>query len=73
MQAPVYTHINFKGNLKKFFDVYLFLRERERERQTDRQNVSGGGTEKEGDIESKAGSRFPASAWGLNSQTEIMT
>ena len=39
-----------------FFNVYLFLRERERERQ----RVSGGGAEREGDTESKAGSRFRA-------------
>ena len=39
-----------------FFNVYLFLREKERERVC----VSGGGTEREGDIESKAGSRLRA-------------
>ena len=38
----------------KFFDVYLFLRERER------WIVSGGGAEREGDTESEAGSRLQA-------------
>ena len=38
-----------------FFNVF-FLRERE----TDRQNASGGGAEREGDTESKAGSRLRA-------------
>ena len=35
-----------------FFSVCLFLRERAR------QNVSGGGADREGDTESEAGSRF---------------
>ena len=38
------------------FNVYLFLRERER----DRDSVSSGGAEREGDTESKAGSRLQA-------------
>ena len=37
-----------------FFNVYLFLRERER------QNVSRGGTETEGDTEFEAGSSLQA-------------
>ena len=37
---------------KKNFNVYLFLRERGRE------NVNRGGTEREGDAESEAGSRL---------------
>ena len=37
-------------------NVRLFLRERE----TDRQSVSGGGTEREADTESEAGSRLRA-------------
>ena len=37
-----------------FFNVYLFLRERER------QSVNGGGAEREGDIESEACSRLQA-------------
>ena len=37
-----------------FFNVYLFLSEREK----DRQSVSGGRAEREGDTESKAGSRL---------------
>ena len=36
-----------------FLNVYLFLAERE----TDRQHMSGGGAEREGHTESKAGSR----------------
>ena len=39
-----------------FFNVYLLLRERERERV--RQSVSGGRAEREGDTESEAGSRL---------------
>ena len=38
--------------------LFLFLRERER--QTDRQHVSRGGAEREGDTESEAGSRLRA-------------
>ena len=38
--------------IKIFFNVYLFLRER--------QSVSGGGAEREGDPESEAGSRLRA-------------
>ena len=38
--------------IKNFFDVYLSLREKER------QSVSGGGAEREGDTESEAGSRL---------------
>ena len=37
-----------------FFNVYLFLREGER------RSLSGGGTEREGDTESEAGSRLRA-------------
>ena len=37
-----------------FFTVYLLLRDRER------QSTSGGGTEREGDTESKAGSKHRA-------------
>ena len=37
-------------NFLKIFNVYLFLRER--------QSVSGGGAEREGDTESEAGSRL---------------
>ena len=37
-----------------FFNVYLFLRERER------QKMSGGGAEREGDTESQVGSRLRA-------------
>ena len=40
--------------LKILFNVYLFLRERERERQS----VSRGGAEREGDTGSEAGSRL---------------
>ena len=40
--------------LKKFFNVYLYLREREG------QSASRGGAETEGDTESEAGSRLRA-------------
>ena len=39
---------------KKFFNVYLFLRDRER------QSMRKGGAEREGDTESEAGSRLGA-------------
>ena len=44
------------GFYLKYFNVYLFLIEKERERQS----MSGGGAEREGDTESQAGSRLPA-------------
>ena len=44
--------IYFGNFLKLFFNVYLFLRER--------QSVSWGGAEREGDTESEAGSRIQA-------------
>ena len=37
-----------------FFNIYLFLRD------TERQSASGGGTEREGDTESETGSRLRA-------------
>ena len=43
---------------KKIFLMFIFHRERERERE--RQSMSGGGEEREGDTESKAGSRLRA-------------
>ena len=54
--------------------IYLFLRARE----TRRQSVSGGGAEREGDTETKAGSRLQAvsteSNMGLKlTSREIMT
>ena len=39
-----------------FFNLHLFLRERERERESENR----GGTEREGDAESEAGSRLRA-------------
>ena len=50
----------------------------ERERQTDRQSMSGGGVEREGDTESEAGSRLWAVStepkWGSNPlNREVMT
>ena len=48
--------------LKKFFNVY-FLRETERERQS----KSGGGTEREGDTESKAVSRL----WAVSTEPHV--
>ena len=44
--------INVDFHIKVFFNVYLFLSER--------QSVSGGGAEREGDTESGAGSRLRA-------------
>ena len=43
-----------KDLFKKIFYVHLFLREGERERQS----MSGGEAEREGDTESEAGSRL---------------
>ena len=51
---------------KNFFNVYLFLRNRER------QSVSGGGAEREGDTESEAGSRLPAVSTEPNEGLELM-
>ena len=47
-----YTFVQQKFNLKNFFDIYSSLRDRERE------SVSRGGAEREGDTESEAGSRL---------------
>ena len=44
--------------MKHFFNVYLFLRERQSERES--VCVSREGAEREGDTESKAGSRLRA-------------
>ena len=43
----------------------------ERERETDRQSMSRGGAEREGDTESKVGSELSTQnpMWGLNLQT----
>ena len=43
-------HLLFFFLVLVFFNVYLFL--------TERQSISGGGAEREGDTESKAGSRL---------------
>ena len=40
------------GDLKKFFNIYLFSRD------TDRQNVSGGRAEREGDTKPEVGPRL---------------
>ena len=45
---------------KNFFNVCLFLRERQR------QSVSGGGAEREGDAESEAGSRL----WAISTEPD---
>ena len=45
-------NVLFFLNFFSFFNVYLFLRQRER------QSVSGGGAEREGDTESETGSRL---------------
>ena len=47
-----------------FFNVYLFLSER--------QSMSGGGAERKGDTESKAGSRLWAVSKGPNVGLELM-
>ena len=46
-----------------FFNVYLFLREREGERQS----VNDQGAEREGDTESKAGSRL----WAVSTEPDV--
>ena len=56
-------HIFFK---KFFFYIYLFLRDRVR------QNTSGGGAEREGDTESKAGLRLWAVSIEPNAGLEPM-
>ena len=58
-------NVLFFLNFFSFFNVYLFLRQRER------QSVSGGEAEREGDTESEAGSELSAQnpTWGSNSQT----
>ena len=45
--------------------IYLFLRERERERE--RERLSGGGVKREGDTESKAGSRL----WAVSTAPDV--
>ena len=62
--------LNFPSFKKIFLNVYLFLRER----QTDRQNMSREGTEREGETQNlKQVPGFELSAqsptWGSNSQT----
>ena len=61
----VWSFISLIYKIIFFFSICLFLRER--------QSVSKGGAEREGDTESKAGSRLWAAAqslmWGSNSQT----
>ena len=49
-----------------FFNVYSFLRDRER------QSMSGEGAEREGDTESEAGSRLRAVSTGPNAGLELM-
>ena len=59
--APLTPFFFFFLFFKDFFNVFvLFLRERERDRQTERQNTSGRRAEREGDTESKARSRLQA-------------
>ena len=48
--------------LVNFFNVYLFLRKKE----TERQSISGGGAEREGDTESVAHSRL----WAISTQPD---
>ena len=51
-EPPLHRLIWVAISLKFFFNVYLFLRERER------QSMSGLGAERKGDTESEAGSRL---------------
>ena len=51
---------------KKIFNVYLFLREREREK-----SMSGEGVERKGDTESEAGSRLRAVSTEPDTELEL--
>ena len=51
---------------KKFFNIYSFLKDRER------QSANGEGAEKEGDTESEAGSRLRAVSTEPNTGLELM-
>ena len=55
--------------MKHFFNVYLFLRERQSERE--RVCVSREGAEREGDTESKAGSRLRAVSTEPDTRLEL--
>ena len=52
--------------IKIFFNIYLFLRDRER------QSMSRGGAEREGDTESEAGSRLLAVSTEPDAGLELM-
>ena len=54
LETETVQYKNFSICNLHFFNVYLFLRDRQR------QNMNGGGAEKEGNTESEAGSRLPA-------------
>ena len=60
--------LNFFFNKESFFNVYLFLREKEREREI--MNVEE--AEREGDTESEAGSRFQAASTNLDMGLKLM-
>ena len=50
----------------------MFISERERERGRERQSISRGGTERQGDTESEAGSRLRAVSTGPDAGLEPM-
>ena len=50
--------LTFSPDFLFLFEFYLFLRERERERERESTSTSGGEADREGDTESKAGSRL---------------
>ena len=54
---------------KKIFLMFICFweRERERQKQRQRQSLRGGGEEREGDIESKAGSRL----WAVSTEPDV--
>ena len=53
--------------------IYLFLRERERERESECEYTSEGGAEREGDAESKGGSRLRAVSAEPDAGLELTT
>ena len=62
----IYFLKNVSSSLKKFFvSIYSFLRDRERQR------VSGGGAEREGDTESETASRLRAVSTEPNTGLEL--
>ena len=52
--------------INKFFNTFIFLRDRER------QSMSGGGAKREGDTESEAGSKLQAVSTEPDASLELM-